>query len=388
MKLIAATALIAAAVLLIQPPGSTSRSAFAAAIPGVDEPKTLSWTTTYYSRVTSADGKRTWIKPERRLHSYRHSGHYRETMLDAAGQPYAVEITDVHAARTLVLNVKEKKAVLKAPTQHYDARGPFAWVGEAIRDRMVAKTLPVKSVSMQGKKEIDKIQANVVRAMIDEGNAQGLMRRDFLFDESTRRLVGIWLPNSKSFDIETAVDRNTPAEEKWSSEMPVGYWEHEIVLDPSLDAKEFSLDTPAGYVLEQGVKATVTEAEMVTYLSAAVRFNDRIFPDSPYTAFDSAKFNTACQRPEADQSPAEKEMIVQHDKFLSREIYRSPVQQFVDDHTLPGSFHYVGAGVKSGDAKQIVCWFIPKNAAKPRAVFADLSIRDVAASELPFDLPN
>ena len=67
--------------------GSLGRGAFAETIPGIDSPGTITWTTTYYSRVTSADGKRTWLQEERRLHAYRHPGQYRETFLDKAGQP-------------------------------------------------------------------------------------------------------------------------------------------------------------------------------------------------------------------------------------------------------------------------------------------------------------
>ena len=102
--------------------------------------------------------KRTWLQEERRLHAYRHPGQYRETFLDKAGKPEHIEITDARVGRTLVLDPNQKKAVLKTSRGYPDVRGPFAWVGEALRERMVAKVLPVKSVSLQGTKEIDGIQ--------------------------------------------------------------------------------------------------------------------------------------------------------------------------------------------------------------------------------------
>jgi hypothetical protein len=71
---------------------------------------------------------------------------------------------------------------LKSPFGQPDVRGPFAWVDEALRDRIVAKTLRVKSISLEGRKEIDKIQANVVRALIETGNDHEYRRHDFLFD--------------------------------------------------------------------------------------------------------------------------------------------------------------------------------------------------------------
>ncbi|MFI5456560.1 MAG: hypothetical protein ACHRXM_14020 [Isosphaerales bacterium] len=382
---IAASLLLTLGLFWVRSEGTLGPNAFAGTIPGVDDPKTLTWTTTYYARVTSVDGRRTWLQPERRLHAYRHPGQYRETLLDETGQPRIVEITDVRAGRTLVLDLKDKKAVLKAPVGQLDGRGPFTWVGEALRDRIVAKSLRVKSVSLRGQKEIDKTRANVVRAMIDRGDDQGYARHDFLFDDNSKRLVAIWIPNQNDFDLETAPERNQPAEKQFSSWFPVAYWEHEIVVDPKLDATDFSLDPPAGYAYQAVAKPTITEEEMVAFLGAAARFNEGVFPDSPYAAFDQARFNAASIKVAAAQTPAERELIQLHDKFLTREVYRAPVLQFVEDHTQAGSFHYVGAGAKVGQANRLLCWYTTQRATKPRAVFGDLSVRDVSPSELPLD---
>jgi hypothetical protein len=387
-KWIAAMLLLALGLFLFRPSGTLGRDAFAVAIPGVDEPKTISWTTTYYARVTSADGQRTWLQPGRRLHAYRHPGQYRDTILDDTGQPRFVEITDARAGRMLVLDLKDKKAVLKWPVGRPDVRGPFAWVGEALRDRLVAKTLRVKSVSLQGRKEIDKTPANVIRAMIEKGDDQGYARHDFLFDVNSKRLIAIWIPNENDFDLETAPERLQPAEKIVSSIFPVAYWQHEIVLNPKLDATDFGLDPPAGYAYQATVKPTITEEEAVAFLGAAARFNNGLFPDSPYAAFDRAKFSAANKKAVAAQTPAEQELIRLHDRFLTREVYRAPVLQFMEDHTELGSFQYVGAGAKVGQADRILCWFTTRGTTKQRAVFGDLSVRDVTPSELPLDVPG
>ncbi len=384
--LVGAFMILAVSVLFFLWPVGLDKSAFATSIPGIDDPITITWTTTFYVKATSKDGERSWIYPERRLYSYRHPGQYRETRLDMEGKPYAVEVNDSRVGRSLYIDLKEKKALLKFPSQTYDSRGPFAWVGEAIRDRMVAKSLPVKSVSMQGKKEFEKKQVNVIRAMIDEGNADGVQRRDFYFDEATKNLMGIWMPNKSDFNWEAATDKNNKPEKEFSMMIPLGSMVHEIDLNPKVEAKDFALDPPTGFKLEKGVKPTVTEEEMIVYLGAAAKFQDGIFPDSPFAAFDSAKFLVASKLPEGNQTFAQKEMIAQHGKFLMREIYRSPVQQFVDDQTVAGSFHYVGSGAKIDDARQIVCWYRLKGSSRPRAVFADLKIKEVDSSELPFDL--
>ncbi|APW61852.1 hypothetical protein [Paludisphaera borealis] len=388
-KWVAAAAIIlASGLFLLRPGNSIGRTAFAAAIPGVDDPLTMTWTTTYYARATSVDGKRTWLQEERRLHAYRHPGRYRETFLDKEGQPRMIEITDARTGRMLVLDLKGKKAVLKAAIGQPDVRGPFAWVGEALRDRMVAKVLPVKSVSLQGTREIDGLQANVVRAMIVENEDQGPARRDFLFDRKSKRLAAIYVTNENDFDPETAPERKQTVEEKSSMWMPVARWEHEIVVDPKLDAADFRLDPPAGYAYEAQAKPTITEDEMAGFLGAAARFNGDVFPDSPFAAFDQVKFNAASLKQPAAQTAAEKELIQLHDKYLTREVYQPPARRFVDDQTEPDTFHYVGAGAKVGQADRIVAWYTLKNGLKLRALYADLSVKDVSPADLPLSLPE
>jgi hypothetical protein len=385
-KWVAASVLLVLGFLWLSPGGGPGRGVFAETIPGVDSPETVTWTTTYYSRVNSADSKRTWLQEERRLHAYRHPGQYRETFLDKAGQPRKIEITDARARRTLVVDPKEKTAVLKAAFGFPDVRGPFAWVGEALRDRMVAKVLPVKSVSLAGTREVDGIQANVVRAMIVENENVGPARRDFLFDRNSKRLMGIYVTSEKDFDPETAPERKQAPEAKTSMWRPVASWEHEIKVGPKLDAADFRLDPPAGYAYKVEARPTITEEEMVAFLGAAARFNDGTFPDSPYAAFDQAKFNGAGRKADDARTPAERELIRLHDQFLMREVFQPPVRRFVEDHTEPGSFHYVGAGARVGQADRIVCWFTTKGATNQRAVFADSSVRDINRSELPLDL--
>ncbi|QEH34993.1 hypothetical protein OJF2_35380 [Aquisphaera giovannonii] len=385
-RALAASLILAAGLYASWPGGDLGPKAMAGTIPGIDDPRAITWTTVFYNRATSLDGRRTWIQQERRLNAYRHPGQYRETFLDEAGKPYRVDITDAGAGRTLALDLKAKTAVLKMPVSHPDARGPFAWVGEALRDRIVARTLRVKSVSLVGRKELDGVQANVLRALIDRGDDLGYARHDFLFDAASKRLVGIWIPNENGFNLEDAPDRDKPAEEKISMWMPLGYWQREIVVDAKVKDDDFSLTPPAGFAFKAIAKPTITEAEMVAFLGAAARFNGDTFPDSPYAAFDQAKFNAASMKPDESRTPAERELIKLHDAFLAREVYRSPVLQFVEDHAEPRSFRYVGAGAKVGQADRIVAWFSPRGTTRHRALFGDLSVRDVEKSDLPMEL--
>ena len=385
-KWIAASLVLALGFFLYRADESSSSKAFAAAIPGVDEPATMTWTTTYYTKVTSADGQRTWLQSERRLHAYLHPGHYRETFLDDAGKPRRIDITDVKTGKLLSLDLIARKAVLQAPIGHLDLRGPFAWVGEALRDRIVAKSLRVKSVSLQGRKKMDQAEATVVRAMIHKGDDLDYARHDFLFDEKSKRLVGIWIPSENDFDLDPVSSRNQPEEKEFSKMVPAGYWVHEIALDPKLASTDFSLDPPTGFTYEIISRPTITEEEMLGFLGAAARFNDGIFPDSPFAAFNQAKFNVAAQKSTEQQTVDERTLIELHDKFMLRQVHQSPVMRFLEDNTVPDSFHYVGADAKAGQADRIICWYLPKGTTKHRVVYGDLSVKDVAKTELPIDL--
>ena len=81
-------------------------------------------------------------------------------------------------------------------------------------------------------------------------------------------------------------------------------------------------------------------------------------------------------------------MIDARDKFMFREIYRSPIKQFEEDQSTPNSFSYVGTGVTVGQAERIVCWYKLRNASKYRAVYGDLTVKDVSAADLPLNVRN
>jgi len=389
IKAVAASLLVALGVIWLRSGGALNSAAYAETIPGVDNVQTITWTQTYYARYTSADGKRTWLKPERRLHAYRHPGQYRETMLGEDGNPYAIDITDVRAGKKLTLNLKEKKAVLTIPAGLFpDVRGPFAWVGEALRDRLVAGTQRVKSVELLGTKPQGTGKANVFRAQIDQGEGgPGILSSDFWFDTESKQLVAIHNPGADTFDPATEADAGNPAEKTWSMWVVPGAIQNEIVLDAKLDPALFSLDPPAGFQFEAVARPTVTEEEMIEYLGAAARFNGGAFPDSPYgLAVDREAFNAAAVKDPKDRSGAEQKLIDLSDKYLLQNLNKLPVRHFEEDQTVAKSFRYIGTGVKIGQGDRIVCWYKLRNATKYRAVFGDLSVKDVTEAELPLSV--
>lgn len=365
---------------------SLDPKAFADEIPGIDQVRQMTWTMTFYVRVISRDGKTSWIEKEDRLFAYRHPGQYRETRIIRGGEVYKVVISDHNAGRMIELLLKDKKAALKTPEHKADPRGPFAWYGDALRGRDLPGSQQVKSVSMQGQATVDDSDANVARVIIVDSEVGKRTRLDMYFDSKSKQLAAIWSPNSETDELEELEKQVRPPQQDWGSMEPLAALIHNIQLKPMIEASEFSLDAPKGYALETIAPPTVTEDEMLEYVRAAVAFNNNTFPDSLFNAFDSDKLNTEWAKKETDRSAAASDLISQVDKFRLREIYQSPVQRFVTDNTVPDSFQFAASGATAGKADQIICWYRLKHSKELRAVFGDLSVRDISESELPFSI--
>lgn len=359
---------------------SGSHHAFAAEIPGVDTVNQITWTQVPFVRVTSEDGKRTWLRKERSECAYQHPGKYRTTYFGEDGKPSSVHITDTKANRTLLLNLVEREAVLKVAEGRPDSRGPFAWVGDLLRGKEGG------TVSIRGTHKFDNIDCtDVLWKATTNGEAQV---SHFYFDLANKKLTGINMTNpGEKTDLESTVGEiQNPAEEKWSTMTPIGARVTDINLYSQLDKSMFSLDPPSGYKLENVAPPTVTEDELLEYLAAAADFNNGVFPDSFEQAFDSKKFNEASIKNRTDRSSAENRLIDIRDKIMMREIYRSPVLKFLEDHAVANSSQYVGADVKVGEADKLIFWYKPKGSSKHRGFYGDLKIKDLAESDLPIKL--
>jgi hypothetical protein len=394
---IAASLLVALGAMWFRSGESLDSSAFAQTISAVDAAQTVTWTGTVFWRATGKDGKRTWLKPERHLHAYRHPGLYRETTLGEDGNPQRISVRDVRAQRELVLDPKKKKAVLKMWAPDPSEGAPFAWVGDALGDRRLATGLSVKSLELVGAKQNGTGKANVFRITFSVGAP---LTFDVWIDAESKQLLETHEPGSDTFDPTTAADRDNPPEAKPSRLTVAGRIESEIVLGAKLDPSLFSLDPPSGFELERLTPPTVTEDEMVEYLGATARFNGGTFPDRPFAsgvdekalAGDASKSreqkarNSALLKSPQDRSQVEQKMIELRAKYIGQGVLDLPVHRFVEDQTVPKSFCYLGTGVKIGQADRIVCWYKLKSTGEYRAVFGDLTIKDVSPQDLPLSV--
>ena len=55
----------------------------------------------------------------------------------------------------------------------------------------------------------------------------------------------------------------------------------------------------------------------------------------------------------------------------------------MDSFTLAGSFRYLGKGIQLGDKDRIVCYYKFKSTGTYRAVYGNLSVKDVNVNDLP-----
>ena len=125
---------------------------------------------------------------------------------------------------------------------------------------------------------------------------------------------------------------------------------------------------------------------MIDYLGILADYNDKTFPDqvSPF-AFPSDRLNRTWDKPKKERTAAEQKLLDTKEHYMGR-VNSMPIGHFLQDHAVQKSFRYLGKGVKLGDKDRIVCWYKLKGAKDPktyRAVYGDLSVKDVAAEDLP-----
>jgi hypothetical protein len=360
-------------------PDSPANSAFAQTLDQIQKAKAVTWNLTYYERITSKDKKRTWLRPDTRQWSYESPGLYREVKLDEKGQIKWVTITDARCKQQVQLTLRpgEKKAFLcELAIEERDPLGPFEWVKKELQDA---------NLQFVETRKTARGAVSVFRhSMRDNANGRD-WSYDFWIAQETKQLVEVRIPGSDIFNPETEPDRNNPPEKRWSTGTAPGYIERDIVLDAKLDDSLFSLEPPRGYAFEVKHRAQVTEKEMIDYLGVMADYNDRTFPDQPF-GLPSDRTSKSWAKPKKDRTAAEQKLLDTVDHYLRANLFSLPTGHFVREHTVEKSFRYIGKGVKLGDKNRIVCWYKlkdAKNASTYRVVYGDLSVKDVAAKDLP-----
>lgn len=351
-----------------------SGAAFAQLVEQIEKAQTITWKITFYNHFTSEDGRRTWVESETREMAYRAPGLYWEAYHPSGrGGVEHTCVTDAVNLRSLVLVPGEKRASMRElAVSTYSARGPFG----------IVEHMNEPDLEWVGKRTTATGEVNIFRrAFKDESNHRD-WSYDFWVDAKTKRLVAIQIPGADIYDPETDPARLEPSEKEWSTGAPACFIQYDIDFDADLDDSLFSLDPPVGYAIETEPRARVTEAQMIEYLGAMADFNGRTFPDGPYSV-NSDRLNEIYDKSEADRTPAEQKLLGIVNQFKMANLNMMPTGHFVEDHTVKGTFRYLGKSIRLGDASRVVCWYKLKDGGTYRAVYGDLSVRDVDPADLP-----
>ena len=105
-------------------------------------------------------------------------------------------------------------------------------------------------------------------------------------------------------------------------------------------------------------------------------------PGATFSRFTIQIYNKINQKAKNERTPAEQKLI--DTELHYAEIGAIPTQ-FIFTDTVENSFQYLGKGVTLGDKDKhrIVCWYQLKSTNKYRAVYGDLSVRDVNPKDIP-----
>jgi hypothetical protein len=376
---IAAAALIAVGVvggLLYVSNGARATSA--EILEQLENAKGITWKTTFYAEVVAKDGKSKWIETETRHFAYMRPGLHRDASVDENGKVVYFSITDNANMKQLRISHKRKEATVSELAVIEYSNGPFDWV---------KKELSGGNLQWVGSKDADGRRVNVFRlAFRDNANGRD-WSYDFWLDAKTKQLVVVQVPGSDIFDpAAQMVQNDRRAKEGWSQMTPVASIEFDINTSAELDESEFRLEPPEGYTVHRKERPQVTEQEMINYLGVWARFlNDR-FPDNYSRPVSSDRINAIYDKAESERTKVEQALLDTLDRYKSAGLNKMPVRHFMEDHAVPDSFRYLGKGVRLGDKDRIVCWYELKGATTYRAVYGDLTVKDVAADDLPLNV--
>ena len=150
-------------------------------------------------------------------------------------------------------------------------------------------------------------------------------------------------------------------------------------FDTPVDEALVSMEVPAGYQLEDTTfnLKDGTEQDFVEGLRIWTEvLGEGVFPD----AIGSEA--TMKQMPEFVQKLQQMPITEEEGTHMAMKVTRGMLfHQMLD--IRGDEWHYAGAGVKLGDAQTAIYWYQPQGSQTYRVISGDLSVKDVAAEDLP-----
>jgi len=149
-------------------------------------------------------------------------------------------------------------------------------------------------------------------------------------------------------------------------------------FDANVDESLVSMEVPAGYTLKDNEIAlgNATEEDFVESLRIWAKvIGDGTFPDAIGTEATMQQMPTLVQKVTAMQVSEEEGTKIGM-TFAKGMLFHQILES-------QGQWKYTGAGVKLGDASKVVFWYQPQGSDTCRAIYGDLTVKDVAKENLP-----
>lgn len=362
---------VVAAFLVFDP----EKQAFAQTIDSIQQAKTMSWTIEWYNREYSVDGSHSWLRRSNNWErSYLEPGRWRDVRYADDGTVAFVTIENTSTNEVLSLNMKKRTATLrKEPSGQFGGGRPFSNITTILRR---------KPIEFVGQKEIDGVTANVFRHQREfkSGEKESI---EIWIDAKSKQLIRTSTTRGdRYFDPQTDPDRNNKPEPKFSWGTIGGVIERDIKVDAQLDPSLFSMTPPEGFtIVDPPSRPKVTQEQMIQWLRLLAEANGGVFLQWDRD-INMQWHNAIARKPKDERSEAEKKYMEVYRKHML-DGNRRPIEEFVEAFTEPGSFRYFGKGVSLGSKSRIVCYYKLKSTGQYQAVYGDLRVAPINASDLP-----
>lgn len=270
--------------------------------------------------------------------AYKAPGYIRTTTPDGA-----ISVNDTTQGKMLILIPKEQ-AYMSADYKNMPKNQPD--LTEYIRQ---LQNLPAEADEKLAPKEINGVKAEGYR----------IIKKD--------TIMTLW--------IDAGTQKLIQFEQEFPSSPGMNFILQDIRLDVALDDSLFSLTPPPGYKQVANVSADaaeVTEADLIAYFKMWIDVTkDNTFPP----VFVGPEFRKVVM--ELEEQGKFARPWTQEDRQV---LFKGGI--FL--RTIPEEdWRYTGQNVPFGDPEKPVFWYCPDGSKVYRVIYADLSVREVTAENLP-----
>ena len=151
--------------------------------------------------------------------------------------------------------------------------------------------------------------------------------------------------------------------------------------DAPVEESEVSIDAPPGYTIRSMTMdaSMPTEKDLVEGLRMLAKFNGGAFPATLDVAGMGGAFKKYAET-SAPKTPEQRKAFEAEMMPAAMKIGRAigAINSATGD-----DWHYAGDGAKLDEADRPVLWYKPAKSDKYHVIYADLTVKQVAANELP-----